>query len=160
MSSRAMDLLDVLNAPPRARRAALDAWRRARSDAEAAEEFVRDLVPLCDGDDVVAFLNAEGMWVPLAAMATASSGRVASTLWTWAATSSWVVGDHADAPCDYAVRAIRADPMNEDAWQTFTEVVSRDAPPELADDVRAWADDPAMGPAAAARATTILAAVR
>lgn len=151
-----MDLLDVLNAPPDARRRTLDAWRRARADAEAAEEFVRDLAPLFDADDAVAFLNAEGMWVPLAAMAEASSGRVASTLWAWAATSSWVVGDQADAPCDYAVRALRADPSNEEAWRTFTEVVSSDAPPELAADVRAWADDPAMGPAVATRARAIV----
>lgn len=154
-----MDLLDVLNAPPDARRRTLDAWRRARSNEAAAEELVRDLAPLFDDGDAVAFLNAEGMWVPLAEMATASSGRVASTLWAWAATSSWVMGDWADAPGRYAASALRADPSNEKAWQTFTEVVNSDAAPELAADVRAWADDPAMGPAVAARATAILAAL-
>lgn len=155
-----MDLLDVLNAPPDARRRTLDAWRRARSDAEAAEALVRDLAPLLDDDDAVAFLNAEGMWVPLAEMAKAASGRVASTLWAWAATSSWVMGDWADAPTRYAVCALRADPSNEEAWQTFTEVVNSYTPPELAADVRAWADDPAMGPPVAARATAILADLR
>jgi hypothetical protein len=151
-----MDLLDVLNAPPAERRQTLDAWRRARAGAAAAEALVRDLAPLFNADDAVAFLNAEGMWVPLAEMAKASSGRVASTLWAWAATSSWVVGDQADAPAAYAVRALRADPSNEDAWRTFAEVVNAYAPPELADDVRAWADDPAMGPAVATRAWAIV----
>lgn len=73
-----MDLLDALNAPPDARRRALDAWRRARSSAEAGEALVRDLAPLFDADDAVAFLNAEGMWVPLAEMAKASSARAIS----------------------------------------------------------------------------------
>lgn len=153
---RGVDLLDVMNAPPRERRSVLDRWRAARPAAQAAEEFVRDFVPLFDRTDAVAFLDAEGLWVPLGEMAQASSGRTASTLWAWAATSSWVVGDWADAPCQYAVRALRADPTNEEAWQTFAEVVSSDAPPELAADVRAWAADPRMGPAVAARAMALL----
>lgn len=153
---RGVDLLDLLNAPPRERRSALDRWRASRPAAHAAEDFVRDFVPLFDRTDAVAFLDAEGLWEPLGEMAQASSGRTASTLWAWAATSSWVVGDWADAPCQYAVRALRADPTNEEAWQVFADVVSSYAPPELAADVRAWADDPRMGSAVAARAEGLL----
>lgn len=146
----------MMNTPPADRRRALDTWRAERSAAQASEAFVRDFVPLFDEADAADFLNAEGLWVPLAEMAGGSSGRTASTLWAWAATSSWVVGDWADAPSRYAVRALRADPSNEAAWRVFTEVVNNDAPPELAADVRAWADAPEMGPAVAARAEAIL----
>lgn len=117
---------------------------------------MRDLVPLLDERDVLDFVNAEGIWVPLAALARASSGRAASTLWSWAALASWVVGDWANAPCDYAVRALRADPTHEGAWSVFTSVVNSYFPPELASTVRDWSVDPAMGPAVAERAKAIL----
>jgi hypothetical protein len=155
-----MEFLDLLDVPAKRRAAALDAWRAAQADdSAAAQALVGDLAPLLDESDRASFLDAESIWTPLAVMARAATGRVASTLWAWASTASLVVGDLADHPAYYAVKALRADPGDEAAWAAFALAVASYLPPDLPDEVAGWSQDPAMGPEVARRAMDVIAEV-
>ncbi|MEZ4389587.1 MAG: hypothetical protein R3A48_00715 [Polyangiales bacterium] len=145
--------LDLLDAPARHRPDEVDRWASSQlSLGVAANALVEELAPLCDANDIVRFVNAEGMYRPLMRLAEAASGRVASTLWAWASTSALVRGELADIPGQLALRAVLEDPEHDVAWQAFGDAARAYVDPQLFADVRAWANDRTRPPVLSRRA--------
>ncbi len=141
------------------RAGALERWIAAReSPAAAAQLVIDELAPLLTEHELTRFLDAEGLHRPLAALADAVTGRPASTLYAWAASSALVCGELADIPACHATRAVLADPDDELAWDAFVDAVRSYCPPDLFDDVRGWADDPQRPATLVDRALESLAA--